>query len=260
MDEIKHDCQRKFVVTAFGDRHREANDIFDNIRQWSVLPIEWWTDDAMGDYVTDHDFGLAHRIDHDDLRWQGHKRYGVRMSNWAKAEAVIQNDDRATLCILDDDMKIVDSGFLDGFALAEIFGVCLPQNPRTYVKHNGVCEDTTPADRVGIAARCGCMPAINMSPCFVAANTGIHAVQSDLLYTEYQNILVGQTMRGTHAMAHAMVSTGIAPMILPEQWCVGRNNAAYLRDYGYKFKGKRYPIKPLCLHWGQPGVRKAFGK
>lgn len=242
------DLKRGIVVVSFGDRDSIVLPTIDNVRLFSDLPIKLYTDRVRNikeDRVTQV------YIKTEELKWTDNPRWGVRNCNLWSARAALDAFD--SCCVLNDDMRIVNRGYVDGFALAERFGVCVPMNPRIYVKYNAMGADASDNDFMCPDDGPEYAPACNVSPMFVCRGHGravnlLHAYRAEL-----------QTcMRGTLAFWKASWKTGITPVYLPEQWCVCASNARYIRDYEKTLQGKTYNVEPLMLHWGQQGVRDIF--
>jgi hypothetical protein len=188
----------------------------------------------------------------DRLQWLDSPRWGVRNCNVLSAEAVLS---RAfdSYCVLNDDMRIVSSEWEKGFDLAERFGVCVPTNPRIYVKYNALGADASDADFNERDWGPGVAPAVNVSPLFVCADRPKAYELSRIWRQQLQHCL-----RGTLAFWQATWLTGTTPVYLPEQWCVGASNAAYFKNYKKRLRGQDVPVEPIMLHWGQEEVRRVF--
>lgn len=244
--------KRAIIITSFGgDRSERVRGLVANLaNRISSLPDLVLLTDQPAFYQNIE--GVA--IVEVGTGWTGHKRYGVRNSNFYKAPKV-RGVECDSYCCLDDDMRVVDGeAFMQGFVLAEKFGICLPINPRLYVKWNARGEDV-PEDVRALVDCYGYMTACNMSPLFFTYRN----VKARALLRGYRDILTGpRCCRGTLAMSIASWETGVTPHYLPEQWCVDRDNAEFWKHYSFRYRGKKYPVGPICLHWGQPEVRKVF--
>jgi len=239
---------RAIFITCFGDRRKQFEALYRNIRQFTGLPVGVVCDrPELYSHVADATFPV-------ETYWRGSPRFGVRNSNYYKARVAVDTG-FDSVCCLDDDMRIVHKDFVQGFALAKKFGVCVPLNPRLYTKHNAQGEDATDRDRRDVA-KYGYLPACNLSPMFACAH---HRCTTRLLKA-FMEELKEHPCRGTLAFAKASWETGITPLYLPEQWCVGRQNAAHIKNYKYRYREKDYPVEPIMLHWGQPEVREVFGE
>jgi hypothetical protein len=150
-------------------------------------------------------------------------------------------------------MRIAHPGFVDGFVLAERFGVCVPMNPRVYIKYNAMGADMEKTPYNSQYEGPEHATACNVSPMFVCRH---HDNATALLNAYLEELQV--CMRGTHAFWRASWRTGVTPVYLPEQWCVCGSNAKYIHAYKKTLKGKSVSIEPMMLHWGQAEVRETF--
>jgi len=158
-----------------------------------------------------------------------------------------------SVCVLNDDMRIVHGRWVDGFQLAERFGCAVPINPRIYVKYNAMGADATDEDMKNLGSSPLYAPACNVSPLFFSRRVS----RANEFMEDYIKCLK-VCNRGTLAFWMSSWRTGFTPVYLPEQWCVCEGNAKYIRDYRKRLQGKDIPIEPIMLHWGQKGVREAF--
>lgn len=241
------DVKRGIVIVSFGDRDEYIRSIVHNISKYSDLPILLYTERERS--VA----GISQKIiKKQHMFWMYSSRWGIRNCNFWSAHAALNTFD--SCCVLNDDMRIVHSGFVDGFDLAERFGVCVPMNPRIYVKHNAMGADAKDEDFRSPDDGPEHAPACNMSPMFCCRNVN----NARVLLLAYTDELL-TCMRGTLAFWKASWKTGITPVYLPEFWCVGAGNARYIKDYRKILRGSTYQIEPMMLHWGQQGVREVFG-
>ena len=244
--------KRGIIITSFGDRRKQLDGILYNIRRFTDLPIVLVTDFIENSDIEKigKDKGIISEIING--KWLDHYRYGIRNSNYFKVKYALSYHFDVSLC-LDDDMRIVNKQFEEGFNLAEKFGICVPMNPRIYVGLNAIGEDTTPEDRLELD-EFETMTAVNMSPMYVdRRKTSVKYFLKSLM----ENLLE-KPCRGTLAFSKTMIETGFTPLILPETYCVGRNNAEFWRDYSFMYREKKFDVKPIMLHFGQPKVREVF--
>lgn len=195
---------------------------------------------------------IQRKLGEEDFEWKDHPRWPIRNTNLWLAKAALW-EKYESVCLLNDDMAIVHKGFIDGFNLAEKFGVCVPMNPRVYVKYNAMGADTIEEDRKETDKGPIYGTACNVSPMFVCR---LHDHAKLLIETYIEEL--HNCMRGTLAFWFASWRSGITPMYLPEQWCVGASNAMYFRHYTKVLQGQKKQIEPIVLHWGQAGVRAVF--
>jgi hypothetical protein len=239
--------RRAIIVASFGDRDAYLTPLLKNIRMYTNLPVQLITDKRR-----DLDFTSQCVLDISQFEWRDHPRWGVRNTNLWLAKAALW-EEYDSVCCLNDDMRIVNKDFIDGFGLAEKFGVCVPINPRIYVKYNAMGTDASNEDRQETDKGPIYGPACNMSPMF-ACRLHDHARQLLEAYIEELH----NCMRGTLAFWLASYRTAITPLYLPEQWCVCGSSAKFIRDYKKTLQGRTYPIEPMMLHWGQAEVREVF--
>lgn len=251
--------KRAFVIAAFGDRQEQITRLLKNIRTYSPLPIYILTtkDSNIGEiqYMPAALKAKDINIEFVERKWaKGTLREGVRNSNYWKIKFAITNIEFESLCLLDDDMYIVNQNYFDGFRIAERFGAALPANPRTYVLYNAMGADVAFKDIDDICSLPVYAPAVNFSPFFVSTK---HKEATNFLRVLHNELLY-RTCRGTLAIWKAMYETGYSPVILPEQWCVCASNAEYLRDRTEYLKSKEESIPVMMLHLGHWEVKKAF--
>lgn len=160
-------------------------------------------------------------------------RAGYRNSNyWRIQKTMDLLNEYESVCYLDNDMRVVNKGFWDGFALAEKFGFCVPMNPRAFVKTDsdkGVDAQTIPAVPHGTAW--------NNAVVF-ASKRGLPFMKAIL----DENI--NRPQRGPMTMWEAAWKTGLFPYILPYEYCVCMPQF-WIED-------------PLCLHCGSPNIREHY--
>lgn len=244
---------RAVIVASFGNRDEQIMSLVANLRKYwpGDMPIILYTD---RERTFLHDPHVHHRIIvAKDLLWKDHPRWPIRNTNLWLARAA-RDEDFNAVCCLNDDMRVCGSESLDGFALAEKFGICVPINPRVYVKYNAMGADTTKKHQTEIKLRIMHAPACNVSPMFVRRGPS-----SFPLLDRYAMIMErGECYRGTLAFWLASYRSGVCPLYLPEQWCVGASNAAYIKNYTKRLQGKDVQIEPMMLHYGQAEVRKVF--
>lgn len=242
--------KRIVVIVSLGHRQDMVRSLISNVKRFTCMPIVVVSDESQD---LSHDLQVTEMcVERNTLQWLDSPRWGVRNCNVLSAKYALSLNADAC-CVLNDDMRIAHVGFVDGFTMAERFGVVVPMNPRVYVKYNAMGADMDDAPYNPQYEGPAHAPACNVSPMFVCK----HHDSAVTLLSAYLEEL--QTcMRGTHAMWRASWKTGITPVYLPEQWCVCESNAVYMRDYKKVLRGKEYRVEPMMLHWGQRGVRQAF--
>lgn len=244
--------KRAFVIAAFGERSRQAQRLIKNIRSYSDLPIHILTtkDSYIGSFRQENI-----NIEYVERQWpKGSYREGIRNSNYHKINFALEHR-HESLCLLDDDMHIVNALFVEGFEIAERFGVAIPNNPRVFNGYNMMGADVSSRDREMVLSELKIpptIPAVNFSPFFTAP------ILAGKFLTYLKNELKNVACRGTVAIIKAMWNSKFTPVILPEQWCVCGSNAQYIKDYTKVLKGKTINIPPIMLHLGHDEVRKVF--
>jgi hypothetical protein len=246
---------RAFVIASFGNRQIQVQRLIKNIRQYSDLPIH---------ILTTHDSNLGfpkntytHKIytEFVDRIWQkGSLRADIRNSNYYKVKFALDHHYHS-LCMLDDDMLIVNNQFADGFAIAERFGCALPLNPRIYVSYNMMGADVQYKDIDETLKTPIFASACNFSPFFVYP----HCNHTRNFLSQLEKELRENVCRGTLAIWKASWKSQITPVYLPEQWCVCGENAEYIKNYSVLLQGKLTPVKPIMLHLGHEKVKEVFG-
>ena len=238
---------RGIIIVSLGPRQELVRKLVNNIKNNTDLPVALVTDSP-------HELPVIMiKVQHDSLKWLDHPRWGVRNCNTLSASASLTLFESS--CILNDDMRIVSPNFVDGFTLAERFGVCVPLNPRIYVKYNAQGADAEPNDFVPERDGPEYGPACNVSPMFVCK---MHNSAKTLIEAYLVELQV--CMRGTLAFARASWRCGVAPVYLPEHWCVCGSSARPVRDTVKIIRGVKQTIEPMMLHWGQEEVRRVFAR
>lgn len=238
-------AQRGIVLAEFGERGREIRGFIKNIRTVSNLPIIIYSDrsyENLGD-------GVFIRVLSEEKRyWRAHQRYYNRNNDYWKLEGAMIETDFDTVLIMDDDMRIVNSQFVQGFELAERFGLCLPINPRTYFGLDREVGDDVPDDVIHDTKDCPYyMTANNMGVIFLDTTDG--KVRS--VVNHYLTYMQHHPCRGPVAMAVACWRERFSPYILPEEWCACGGYTSFRHR-----SNKR--IQPMFLHIGHPDVAKWF--
>jgi hypothetical protein len=168
-----------------------------------------------------------------------HPRYGWRMNDLYKVRKCL--DSRADIAIsFDGDMWIRNRTAARQIpALASIFGICLPINPRYIVKR----DFTDGADAEGcIDQTLWYGPSLNCSP--IAIN--LKDRRGVALAEEYCAQMLKRPQRGPLVWWAAMIATGITPLILPPQLCVCERHIGCGDE--------------AILHYGHQSVARHYGK
>ena len=164
-------------------------------------------------------------------------RYGWRANDyWTIRKAL---DSGADVAIpVDGDMWISDMTKMRTLPLlAQRFGICLPLNPRYTVQRD--FEDG--ADVTGCVDQLLWQaPSVNCSPVAIS----LRDMRASLAHAYCEEILA-RPVRGPLAWWRAMGSTGIAPLILPPQWCVCERHIGIGGE--------------IMLHHGHASVKRHYG-
>jgi hypothetical protein len=165
-------------------------------------------------------------------------RYGWRANDYFKVQKCLEAGADVAISF-DGDMRIVDfHGMRSLPGLAERFGVCLPLNPRYLVKK----DFTDGADVEGcIDQSLWYGPSVNCSP--IAIN--LNDERATYLASTYCMRMLMNPQRGPLNWWDAMLATGIAPLILPPQWCVCERHIGIGGE--------------ICLHFGHQSVKRHYG-
>lgn len=235
--------KKGIVLAEFGNREQQIKSLVKNIRTVSTLPIVVYSDKAYS--ILDDDVVLR-VLKSEECLWQGHRRYHNRNNDCWKIVAAMREFELAL--ILDDDMRIVNEQFIQGFDLVENFGMCLPLNPRTYFGLDREVGDDVD-EKVKIETK-DCpyyITANNMGVIFL--NTTNNDVGHVTDY--YLSFMKSHPCRGPVAMAVACWRRKFSPYFLPEEWCACGGYTAFKQR-----SGKQIP--PVFLHVGHPDVNQWF--
>lgn len=237
--------KRGIVLAEFGNREVQVIDICKHLRKLTLLPIVIFTDMKYDLSQIGGDTSQCF-LNENEVLWKNHRRYHNRNNDYWKIKGALSCFEQAL--ILDDDMRIVNEQFTQGFDFAAKYGLCLPINPRTYF---GI--DREIGDDVSISALKQTidipyyLPANNMGTIFF--DTRLPLTRMVLDY--YLRFMEGFPCRGPVAMAAACYRTETAPLLLTEEWCVcgGYTN--------YKSRSNKR-IDPIFLHIGHEDVKKWY--
>jgi len=231
--------KKGIVLAEFGDREQRIKGLVKNVRVLSDLPIVVYSDKNY------HDLGDGVVVKYVEGLWKGNRRYHNRNNDYWKVVAAREFE--LTL-VLDDDVRVVNEEFVQGFDLAERFGACLPVNPRVYFGLDREVGDDVDDEVLRETLDCSYyMTGNNMGVIFL--DTTNHDVKHLLDY--YLAFMEKYTCRGPVAMAVACWRRRFTPYFLPEEWCACG---------GYvKFKERtRKQIRPVFLHVGHADVEEWF--
>ena len=199
-------ASRGIITASFKRESGYLDDFIANIRKCTDLPITIFTDDYPGPFCSDDNITNCFI----STRWKDHKRYGQRNGDYWQARGVLECRFDEVL-YLDDDMRIVSPDFVQGFELAEHFGLCLPLNPRGTVGIDGyIGADVTGEPEIPLATayNCGTM-------FFNRKHSG--AVS---FLTAWIDIMSKNPQRGPMVAFRAALQTNFSPYPLQYNWCV----------------------------------------
>lgn len=234
--------KRGIVLAEFGDRTEQVRSILKHLRLVTDLPIVIYTDCEY-----ELPFQDVSQIVLTDLLWKGHRRYYNRNNDYWKIKAAVEFD--VTL-VIDDDMRIVNDNFVQGFEFAERFGICLPMQARVHFGLDlEIGADVSDSVKSELKDCPYYLTANNMGVVFI--NNKLPTVKTTVNY--YLNFMQKFPCRGPVAMAAAYYNCRYAPYFLPEEWCVCNG----YKRYKYR-KNKR--IDPIMLHIGHKDVRYWFNE
>jgi len=218
------------VVTAFGNKRKALIRFVSHIREYTRMPIHIYTDDLENKMEGKYNCKIVMV----ETKWRGHRRYGYRNSNYWRMKLISLYDE----CVLymDYDIRVVNEAFMEGFELANLFGMCLPLSPRIFLHSDisrGVDRQIKRKDlHIPHGSVCN-------SGMFFADPKNVH-VQNYV--NHYLKIYIDNPGRGPLAAWLAAEASGWHPYILPHQWLVCQANAEYCINYPYP------EVKPIMIH------------
>ena len=168
----------------------------------------------------------------EDLVEKKGKRWPIRNSNLLKSR--IWHTE--TYCIIDDDMRVLDDRFMEGFKLAQAFGFCVPMSPRNFVH---VSIDSKPDIPDDMKNSLRYATEYNVSPMFI---NPIHPA-TRLFFPVWKKQLE-KPCRGTTSLWRTAWMTGIHPYTLSPNWCVCHEDIERL--------------DPIMYHVGHKEVREKY--
>jgi len=154
-------------------------------------------------------------------------------------------------CLLDDDMLIWDECFFNGFKFLEHFDICVPMNPRLYVKHDLDGADVSTQIRQWFVNRnYEYLTAINFSPIFL-----MKYELTEGFCGGYLKEMKHFPCRGPLMLMKHILLNNLDMLILPESWCVCGENAQHWFDYKVHHTQS---IDIMALHAGHKKVCEVF--
>jgi len=232
--------KRCIVLTGFDNRQEQTEAMLTRTRAITSLPIEVFADNVMDLPVRDVNLTIVKPL------WVNRSRWPWQNSNYWRIKAMFELQDKYdSFLYLDDDMQIVNPDFVQGFDLAEKFGMCVVISARSFV---GV-DAAVGANSAGPIERLTRATNYLTSPIFACMkNPNTQTLLSAYLdWTKLQSA----PERGPLILWKAVEKTGICPFVLPLEWCVCEPDAH--RRYSQEML-----IEPIMLHIGHPAVLNWF--
>lgn len=239
--KIINNYTRGVIFVAFGKKAEQDC-------KRAIKSIRWFQKNIPIKIYSDHKFD----IDNAKFKiikpyWKKHERTYIRSSDYYRVLALLESQWDITL-YLDNDMIIVNEEFIQGFDLARKFGVCFPQNPRTFQKIElRKALDVDDKDRKELKNAPDLATSYNTSPIFYAKK---HSQATKLLRI-YKKELERKACRGPIVLWKVMWKTGINVYTLPFEWCICRGGQIS-RCGKTIFDGQLIP--PIILHTGHKEV------
>ncbi len=231
------------ILAEFGNRTRQVCSILKHLRLVTDLPIVIYTD-----HEYELNFQDVSQVILTDLSWKDHRRYYNRNNDYWKIKAAMSEFDE--VLVVDDDMRIVNEDFIQGFDLAKRFGICLPMQARVYFGIDlEIGADVSDSVKQELEDIPYYLTANNMGVIFI--NNKSRNVWQVL--NCYLDFMQEYPCRGPVAMAATYYNCCYTPYLLPEEWCVCRGYAKYKSR-------KKKRIDPMILHIGHKDVNQWFNK
>lgn len=173
--------------------------------------------------------------------WPGHPREHYRNSDYYRIKAMLDLD-YDLCCYLDLDMRIVAAeDFMQGFDLAERFGLCVPINPRSFVGIDSVFGGDPSGNPPTTKAT-----AYNASPLFLNMNR----LQMQRFCRFYVDAIRLSPARGPAVLAETVCATRTVPYVLSQEWCMCEPIERYAL--------KTYRIWPIVVHAHTPEMKQFY--
>lgn len=179
-----------------------------------------------------------------DTEWVNHPRYGYRNSDYWRIKFMRNTFGSSPHIYLymDDDLFIINKEFFECVRVALNFGVCLPENPRSfqYIDASKGIDSNTDVSFLPYA------PSLNS--CFICVCKNLTEKLESFLY-EYLRSFEHCPERAPNVLLKAAYNSRFVPVMLPEQYAVF---GLSLPGVIHKYKTKGIPI--LCLHMSDVDV------
>jgi hypothetical protein len=220
-------------------RHERLNPTLSSFRElFPDAPVTLYTDAEIGGEGIE-----VRRVDPPFER--DNPRYGWRASNYYQAKGIL--DSAAGVAVaMDADMRIVSPEFRRILPLASRFGLCVPANSRLVVAVNARKGHDSDYDQDADPTR-GTGFAYNHSP--MACAPGSERARRFL--ETYLRLSVERPQRGTHLLWLAAWESGVAPFLLPFNWCVCSRRT---------LRARHLDGNEIVLHVGHPDVEPHYQK
>lgn len=155
------------------------------------------------------------KFDKQDPRW------GYRCSDYYRVVGMLDSK-YDTVIYTDTDMFVCNEKIYQAISMSNIFGLCVPANPRTLLQLDVVQGNDIPVheEQQRLVLENGAMFSFNSSPLFFSTS---HEKARGLLEAWETSSRIHST-RSPVAINAASLATGYFPCLLPYQWCVSREN------------------------------------
>lgn len=239
--------ETQIVTTAFGDRRKQLRQFIDAVRQYTTLHIHIITNGTANCLLCDVEQRREH-ISYQivDSKWNDHKRYGYRNSNWWRFK-ILQEIDADFVMYMDNDIRLLSLAYVQGFQMAKLFGMCMPLSPRVFVHSDAVRGVDAQVRRQDLSIPFA--PVCN--PGFFFAS--VKDERTQLFVKHFLATYDAKPGRGPLGVWLAAESCGYHPHVLPHQWLVCDANAQVCANYPYG------EVKPIAAHWSGRTVKKHLG-
>ena len=223
--------ETKIVTTAFGDRRKELREFIAHVRKWSSAPILVVTDNILNSDLGDQ---VDVKFQWVKTQWQDHKRCHYRSSNWWRFK-ILQEIDADLVVYMDNDIRLINVNWLQGFSLANLFGICMPLSPRVFVHYDA---------KRGIDAqvKSHTLPI----PCAPVCNPGF-------FFAAVHDNRTKQFVKSFLAQYQQNPGRGPLGVWLAAESCGYHPNAESCANYAYP------EVEPIAVHWGGKAVKQYFG-
>lgn len=239
---------RRIITCAFGDRRKQIRGLIKNLDSIGNMPLTVYCDEDRYYDLIRRKGSVRDVVKVVDTLWKGHSRWGQRNGDYWEFMAVY--DEGGLCCYLDDDIRIVSKQFLQGFELAEKFGICFPLNPRCHYgldRNVGADVDGVIRELQDVAEIPYCGSAVNCGVMFV----NVENSRASRLLTTIIHFIRESPCRGPVAVNVAAWQCGHFPYLLSEKWCICNGKG------GQEIRGGQI-IEPVALHTGHKDIERWY--